>query len=169
MPPKRKKPHNAIDINERYRQIFEEHRFASEYRLKLLTSWGAVYVALAAVFAWMYKVSRPADWIVPLLGIFVTFLFWAGDARHKHAIGRSKSVGERLEKRLHDEEKFFRDLNYNISHTFVINVFAILMLILLILAVIWLVSNSGEMPGVTHELAHECENATRCSKPCCIE
>jgi len=42
-----------IPIEERYKHMFDQLRFASAIRFKIFAAWGSVYAALAAVFAWM--------------------------------------------------------------------------------------------------------------------
>src|SRR5712691_7433697 len=82
----------AIKIEDLYKHMFEEHRFASEYRLKILASWGVVYAALAGAFAWFYQVTPSLSWIVTLLAAAFTVIFWVGDRRHRPALWRSKEI-----------------------------------------------------------------------------
>ena len=47
-----------IDISERYKLIFEEHHYASDFRVKIFQRWCVIYAALAAAFAWVHSASK---------------------------------------------------------------------------------------------------------------
>src|ERR1039458_3939880 len=85
-----------VPIQEVYKQIFEAHRHASEFRLRILTVWGVVYATLSAVFVWTQSAMKPLSWTVTLLGVAFTLLLWMGDARNRPAIHRSKEVGAEI-------------------------------------------------------------------------
>lgn len=134
--------------DDHYKLIIEEHRFASEFRLKILAVWGAVYTALAAVFVWMYSAAMSIDWIVPLVGFVMTILLWIGDCRNRVAIGRSKDIGENLERKLNipDDLQFFAKLGSCLSHSRGIDIFGIAISVMLLASIGYLLCTSGELP-----------------------
>lgn len=73
------------DISERYKLIFAEHHYASDFRVKIFTGWCALYAALAAAFVWIYSVSKPVTWVVAVIGIGITLLMWSADIRNRAA------------------------------------------------------------------------------------
>jgi len=137
-----------VTIRDRYREIFQAHRFASEYRLKIATAWGVVYAALAAVFVWAQSNIKRLSWTVSLLGVAVTVLFWIADCRNRPAIHRSKLVGAAIEAdpTIPENQRFFARLDEGISHSTAINIFAIVMLLLLAAATLYLFCAHGELP-----------------------
>ena len=140
----------AVTVRDLYKEIFQAHRFASEYRLKILTAWGAVYAALAAVFVWAQSNVKRLSWTVTLLGIAVTLLLWSADYRNRPAIHRSKAVGTAIEQdaanAIPETQRFFAGLEVGMSHSTVINIFAIVMLVLLAGATAYLFCTRGELP-----------------------
>lgn len=138
-----------MSLQQRYDQIFEEHRFASSFRLKILAAWGTVYAALAAVFVWTFVAATTIDWIVPGLGVGMTILFWIGDRRNRPAIRRSKDVGEAIERELElaDPQQFFSKLDEGMSHSTAIDIFAMVMIIMLSVATGYLLGTGGKLTG----------------------
>ncbi|MBI4548778.1 MAG: hypothetical protein HY707_12410 [Ignavibacteriae bacterium] len=139
-----------IPIEDRYKIIFDNYKFASEYRIRLITGWAAIYAGLAAAFAWFYQNSRAIIWIVPAIAIGITILMWIADRRHRPAIGRSKTVGANIEKdqsaQIPQDQRYFADIESGISHSWAIDVFAALSLILLGIATCILICYRGELP-----------------------
>jgi hypothetical protein len=88
-----------ISPEDRYKQLFEHWHFASEMRFKILSAWWAVYVGLAAVFGWLWtgETFKPFRFVVPLLGLIATVLFWFMDDRNGSAIHASKEIIKKLE------------------------------------------------------------------------
>ena len=132
----------AITTEERYKQMFSQLQFASEIRLKILTAWGAVYVALAATFVWFQSsgIWKPFSWVVPLLSVGITLLFWVGDYRNRPAIGAAKDVGIAIEEdptnNIPEKQRYFSRLNEDIGirHGVAINIFSVIMIVLLSVA-----------------------------------
>lgn len=132
----------AITTEERYKQMFSQLQFGSEIRLKILAAWGAVYAALAATFVWFQSNQpwKPFSWVVPLLSIGITVLFWIGDYRNRPAIGAAKDVGIAIEEdptnNIPEKQRYFCRLNEDkgIRHGAAINTFSVIMIILLIVA-----------------------------------
>jgi hypothetical protein len=131
---------SPVTIEERYKHMFAQLQFASEIRFKILAGWGAVYLALAAAFAWTQESSpmKPFTWVVPLLGFGATILFWFGDIRNRKAIGAAKTAGAAIEadpaSEIPENQRYFSGLNRGVRHGMLIDVFAIVMLVLLVLA-----------------------------------
>lgn len=139
-----------ISIEDRYKIIFENYRFASEYRIHLITGWGVIYAGLAAAFAWFYQNSREIIWVIPAVAIGITILFWIADKRHRPAIGRSKTVGENIENdrsaAIPENQRYFADIDNGISHSWLIDVVSALALILLGIATFYLICYRGQLP-----------------------
>ena len=133
-----------VPIQDRYKQVFIQLRFSSALSFKIFAGWGAVYAALAAVFAWMHSSAMlsPFTWVVPLLGLGATILFWLGDIRNRPGISAAKSVGAAIEadpaSDIPESQRYFSRLNQGLRHGVTINVFAIVMLVLLAIATIHL-------------------------------
>ncbi|MGH9969218.1 MAG: hypothetical protein ACREBG_15655 [Pyrinomonadaceae bacterium] len=126
-----------ISTEELYKHMFDEHRFASEYRLKLLGSWGVIYAALAAAFAWVHSEAPFLECLVTFLAAGFTYIFWVGDIQHRPAIKRPKNIGENIENDplsdIPEGRRFFAGLEAKgISHSKVIDRFAKIMLVLLL-------------------------------------
>ena len=134
-----------ITIEERYRLIFENYRFASEYRIKLITGWVAIYTALAAAFGWTYQNAKTISWLLPLVGILITVFMWIADRRHRPAIGRSKTVGANIEvdqsAGIPENQRYFSDLTNGVSHSLIIDIFSVLIIICLGVATVFLICN----------------------------
>ena len=140
----------SISIEERYKIIFENYRFASEYRVRLITGWGAIYAGLAAAFAWFYQNSREVIWIIPAIALGITVLFWIADRRHRPAIGRSKTIGANIENDQNADipvnQRYFTDIENGISHSSGIDAFSILTITLLGIATLFLICYRGQLP-----------------------
>jgi hypothetical protein len=140
-----------IPIQERYKHMFDQLRFASAIRFKIFAAWGSVYAALAAVFAWMQSFNmKPLSWIAPFLAFVITILFWLGELRNQPAIGAAKRVGEAIEKdsasEIPEDQRYFPQLAQGVRFGIIVNVFAIGMLVLLAIATAYLICNRGQLP-----------------------
>ena len=72
----------SINIEERYKIIFENYRFASEYRIKLITGWAVIYAALAAASILMQaEGSAPASGTTTWASAFLEVRRSKGGAR----------------------------------------------------------------------------------------
>ena len=138
----------CISTEERYRLIFQEHQFASEYRIKIITGWCSIYAALAAVFVWVHNAVPLLSWLVTTIGIAVTVLMWIADYRHRPAIYWSKEVGANIEKaeQIPDDQQFFSKLDRGFSHGTAINIFAGVSIFLLLIATACLICSGGRFP-----------------------
>jgi len=133
----------SISPEDRYKQIFEHWRFASEIRFKILAAWWAVYVGLAAVFAWLWSgVSlKPFSFVIPLIGLIATVLFWFMDDRNGGVIYASRRIVENLEdvpEIPSDQRIIPLSDDRGIKHATAITFFALLMGALLLCATIYL-------------------------------
>lgn len=134
-----------VPIEVRYKQMFVQLRFASALSFKILAGWGAVYAALAALFAWMQSSTMMSSltWVVPLLGLGATLLFWLGEHRNRPGISAAKSVGAAIEadsaSEIPESQRYFSRLNQGVRHGVTINAFAIVMLVLFGVATVHLI------------------------------
>lgn len=151
-----------ISVEKRYKLIFQEHQFAAEYRMKLITGWCSIYAALAVVFAWVYRFVPHLSWLVTTTGIAVTILMWTADCRHRSAIGRSRDVGSSIERdeKIPDDQHFFSKLDRGFSHSTAIDIFAGISIFLLLIATAYLICNGGRFPPQKQFL---------CPLGCCCE
>ena len=133
-----------VPIQDRYRQVFIQLRSASGLSFKIFAGWGATYAVLAAAFAWMESTPAllPFTWLVPFFGFGATILFWLADVRNRPGINLAKSVGAAIEadpaSEIPEAQRYFSRLNQGLRHGVTINVFAIVMLVLLVIATIYL-------------------------------
>lgn len=135
-----------VPIDVRYKQVFVQLRSSSALSFKIFAGWGAVYAALAALFAWMQSSSTLSafTWVVPLLGFGATILFWLGDVRNRPGISAAKSVGAAIEadaaSEIPEAQRYFSRLNQGVPHGVTINAFALVMLVLFGIATVRLMS-----------------------------
>jgi len=95
-----------------YELILQEHRTVVELRAKILTGWFALYIALAAAFAWVYENATGLSWAVMLLGLVITILFWILDIRNRSGLRIARDAGEAIEAaaEVPYEQRFFYQL-----------------------------------------------------------
>jgi hypothetical protein len=137
-----------IPVEELYKQSLEEHRFASEYRLKIIRGWSTMYVALSAAFVWVQANVPKISWLIPAAGAIITLFMWVADQRHRPAIGASKEVGRNIEidEKIVEGQRFFSKLEKGISHSLLIDIYAILLFAGLCLATGYLIRSGGAIP-----------------------
>jgi len=142
-----------VPIEDRYKVAFEHHRFVSEYRLSILKIWGALYVALAALFVWTQSNVEWASWVVAGVAMVITVFMWLADWRHRPAIGVLKDMGKAIEQDpsagIPQEQHYFTKLEKGISHSWIINVFALSILLLLLFSTVYLFRSGGKIPTKT--------------------
>ena len=146
----------AIDISERYKLIFEEHHYASDFRVKIFQGWCVMYAALAVAFAWVHAASRAVTWTITSAGIVVTVLMWLADVRNRAALRASKDAGGAIEQDakadIPENQQFFTRLATSssfekfVTHSWAINIFSIVMILLLLAASWYLWSRKGALP-----------------------
>ena len=98
-PPPAATEYLGVPASERYKQALDTWRFASSLRLQLLTTWLAVYIGLAVVFAWLWNAPdfKIFAFYVPIIAIIATVLFWFVDDRNGDAIHASKRAIQAME------------------------------------------------------------------------
>lgn len=145
-----------IDISERYKLIFEEHHYASDFRIKIVTGWAVMYAGLAAAFVWVHSASKSLAWVVTAAAAAITVLMWLADVRNWAALRASKDAGAAIEQHedasIPVEQRFFARLKTEsfverfVTHSRAIDVFAIAMVLLLGTATWYLFSHRGVLP-----------------------
>lgn len=88
-----------IDIGDRYKLILEEHRFASEFRFKIVQGWCLTLAACAAAYGWVYAKPRVEEltYAVSLAALISTIVMWVADLRHRKALQALKTIGVAIE------------------------------------------------------------------------
>lgn len=145
-----------IDISERYKLIFEEHHYASDFRIKIVTGWCVMYAGLAAAFVWLHTTSKSVAWVVTAVAAVITALMWLADVRNRAALRASKDAGAAIEQHqdasIPADQRFFARLKTEslverfVTHSRAIDVFAIAMVVLLGAATWYLCSHKGVLP-----------------------
>jgi hypothetical protein len=138
-----------LELNELYKEIFTEHRFAAEFRLKLAIALAVSYGALAVVFAWIHANSPALGAGVAILAMVVTALFWAEDRRRRIAGRRANLVGAGIEAlaELPAELRFFTHINMRRTlHSHIVDVFCLVMLLGLVSGAAYLLWSNGALP-----------------------
>jgi len=158
-----------ISTEELYKYIFEEHRFASELRVKMLASWGVAYAAFAAAFAWVHHEAQPLSWVVTLLAAAFTYAFWEGDKGHRPATKLPKVIGAIIEEDpktdIPEKRRFFSSLESGtVSHSKVIDSLAKIMLALLVAATGYLLCSQGKLPGSQMSESQSCSSGVMVSQ-----
>jgi hypothetical protein len=132
-----------------YEIIAEEHRYASEFRAKIIAGWFAIYTALAFAFPWFQEKAKEISFIVPLFGLFLTVLMWMADNRNRKALNSSRELGAKIEKDKKDpfpsEFRYFSSLTDGVPHGKLITIFSIVMLHLLGITTIILIIIGGDL------------------------
>jgi len=145
-----------MDITERYKLIFEEHHYASDFRIKIFTGWCAMYAGLAAAFVWVHTTSKSLTWIITGAAAVITALMWLADVRNRSALRASKDAGAAIEldtsAGIPEDQRFFACLKTDslferlLTHSRAIDTFSIVVLVLLIGATWYLCSHRGVLP-----------------------
>jgi len=147
-----------INIEERYKLIFQEHHYASDYRLRLLRGWCVMIAALAAAFVWIQQAATRLSWLVSALALVATVLVWLGDRRNRTALQGAKKAGKAIEESadagIPEPERFFPRIQASAlarypTHSSLLDVFFTLLSGLLILATIYLFVKSGALSAPT--------------------
>jgi hypothetical protein len=141
----------SISIDERYKQAFEAHRHASDFRGKIVAGWAASYAAVAGAFVWMQANHMSLTWVVTATATAITALMWIADLRNRAAIRRSKDVGASIENDpaagVPLDQRFFAGLDKGISHSSAINGFAVVAMLVLVVATVCLWRSAGVLPS----------------------
>ena len=125
-----------IDTTVLYEQALESLRHASDIRAKIIGAWLAIYSASAAAIAWVHFHAKPYLWVILLAAALMTLIMWLADNRNGQAIHWAKEIGKHIENDrdsgIPEERRFFSKLDGGTSHTMLINIFAGLLLVLLV-------------------------------------
>ena len=145
-----------ISISERYKLIFEEHHYASDFRIKIFTGWRVMYAGLAAAFVWVHTASKSLSWTITGAAAVITALMWLADVRNRSALRASKDAGAAIESdrtaEIPDAQRFFTRLKTDslferlLTHSRAIDTFSIFMLVLFVAATWYLCSHKGVLP-----------------------
>jgi hypothetical protein len=138
-----------IEITDRYKLIFEEHHYASDFRAKIIQAWCLFYAALAAGLGWTQASTntKPVSWILTAFAFVITLFMWAADFRHRTALTYSKRIGKAIEESaeagIPEDQRFFASIKSRwLTHSLSID-----MLTGLMLRSLWGVSNSLRASG----------------------
>jgi hypothetical protein len=141
----------AISIDDLYKHMFEEHRFASEYRIKIIIGWGAIYAALAAAFIWTNSNYPTLSWVIVAVAIIATICMWLADIRNRSSIRSPGIIGMAIEldarAAIPANQRFFFSLKKRITHSLVIDVLSIALLLIFAWATWYLLKHNGVIPG----------------------
>ena len=147
----------SISVADRYRVIAEEHRYASDRRDRIVRGYCFVVAALAVAFTWLQTQSRPLGWIVTLVAVAVTLLMWMADTRNRAGIDATRGAGTAIEEDpaagVPEEQRFFSRLGgkswltrHLLDHSRAIDCFALVALVALGAATLYLWRNDGVLP-----------------------
>ena len=145
-----------IDIGDRYKLIFEEHQYASDFRVKIFRGWCLMYAALAAVFVWVQNTSKSLSWLITAAGIAITILMWVADVRNRSGIRASKDIGEAIERDpqggIKQDQRFFARIQAEgfverlLTHSRAIDAYSVVVILALLAATIYLFVKKGVLP-----------------------
>ena len=138
-----------IGITDRYKLIFEEHHYASDFRAKIIQAWCLFYAGLAAGLGWTQANAntKPVSWVLTAFAFVITLFMWAADFRHRSALAHSKRIGVAIEESdaagIPEDQRFFASIKSRwLTHSLSID-----MLTGLMLRSLWGVSNSLRVSG----------------------
>ena len=140
----------SIELTDRYKLIFEEHHYASDFRTKIVQAWCLSYAGLAAGLGWTEANAKEACWVLSALACVITAFMWAADVRNRTALDASKKVGQAIEEdkwnNIPEGQRFFSSLTSDwLTHSLVIDVLAGLMLAVLTRASIFFKCTGGNL------------------------
>src|SRR5438552_7391479 len=139
-----------IDITDRYKLIFEEHHYASDFRAKIVQAWCLFYAAFAAGLAWTQAnvSAKPVSWVLSAFAFVITIFIWAVDFRHRKSLAHSKQIGRAIEESresaIPESQRFFASIKSGwLTHSLVIDMLSGLMFSVLLRASCFLKSSDG--------------------------
>ncbi|HXN23394.1 MAG TPA: hypothetical protein VOA41_11705 [Candidatus Dormibacteraeota bacterium] len=148
-----------IEITDRYKLIFEEHHYASDFRTKIIQGWCLFYAAFAAGLSWTQAnaAAKPVSWILSAFAFVITWFMWAADFRHRKALAHSKLIGKAIEESeaagIPADQRFFASIASGwLTHSLTIDVLAGLMLGALFRASTFLKGSGGDLKSVPPDL-----------------
>lgn len=148
-----------IEVTDRYKLIFEEHHYASDFRAKIVQAWCLFYAAFAAGLGWTQAnpTAKPVSWIFCAFAFVITMFMWAADFRHRSALAHSKLIGKAIEEsdaaKIPADQRFFASTASGwLTHSLAIDVLAGLMLGVLWRASTFLRDSGGELKSLPPDL-----------------
>jgi hypothetical protein len=149
----------AIEITDRYKLIFEEHHYASDFRAKIIQGWCLFYAGFAAGLGWTQANAnaKPVSWILSAFAFVITLFMWVADFRHRGALAHSKLIGKAIEAseaaNIPVDQRFFASITSGwLTHSLAIDVFAGLMLGGLWRASTFLRDSGGDLSSLPPDL-----------------
>ncbi len=119
-----------IETRDLYQQAFESLRHASDFRVKIIGGWAAMYTAFTGIFAWSIDRAPGIMWVVLLAAGVMTVLMWLADYRNRPAIGLAKDIGTDIENAAASaipmKCRFFSRLDKGVSHSNLIDAFGVI-------------------------------------------
>ncbi len=148
-----------IDIADRYKLIFEEHHYASDFRAKIVQAWCLFYAAFAAGLGWAQAnaSAKPVSWVLSAFALVITVFMWAVDFRHRKALAHSKRIGRAIEESreaaIPESQRFFASITSGwLTHSLIIDVLSGLMFGVLLRASRFLKSSSGDLSSLPPDI-----------------
>jgi hypothetical protein len=145
----------SIDITDRYKLIFDEHHYASDFRAKIVQAWCLFYAALAAGLGWTQAnaSAKPVSWVLSAFAFVITIFMWAVDFRHRKALAHSKRIGKAIEESkeaaIPESQRFFVSIKSGwLTHSLVIDMLTGLMFGVLLRASCFLKSSGGDLSSL---------------------
>jgi len=148
-----------IDITDRYKLIFEEHHYASDFRAKIVQAWCLFYAAFAAGLAWTQAnvSAKPVSWVLSAFAFVITIFIWAVDFRHRKSLAHSKQIGRAIEESresaIPESQRFFASIKSGwLTHSLVIDMLSGLMFSVLLRASCFLKSSDGALSSLPPDI-----------------
>lgn len=117
-----------MDKKDIYSEIGTNYRYFLDWRHKLLAGYLVTVAGLAIGFSWaLTNIDiKPISWIILLLGIFVSLVFWGLDYRNRDLYHICQRAGARIElnEKIDDGQGIYTSLEESkskISHSRVLD------------------------------------------------
>jgi hypothetical protein len=141
-----------IDITDRYKLIFEEHHYSSDFRAKIVQAWCLFYAAFAAGLGWTQAnaSAKPVSWVLSAFACVITVFMWAVDFRHRSSLNHSKRIGSAIEESreaaIPENQRFFASIKPGwLTHSLVIDMLTGFIFGVLLRASYFLKSSCGDL------------------------
>lgn len=134
-----------MDLKDTYSEVGTNYRFFLTWRHKLLAGFLVTIAGLAAGFSWAFtnQELKSISWVILLLGILITAVFWALDFRNRALYRACQNVGHEIEKSMeaNQVDKYLygnisKKTDSIITHSFALNLMFGITIILLIIGII---------------------------------
>ena len=112
-----------------YNEVGVNYRYFLDWRHKILAGYLVTVAALAIGFSWAitnYEL-KPHSWILLMLGVIISIVFWLLDYRNRHLYHTCQEVGAKIEasEGILDGQGIYSELmnsNSKLSHSVVLNI-----------------------------------------------